>query len=197
MSVAEATIGRDVRGLDDEHLFEVINGQTVEMPPMSFHATKIASRFVLKAGYFADTAGLGVVVCETLFRLPLAEDSHRNRRPDLAFVSYERWPRNKPESIRDNAWDVVPDLAVEIVSPHDAAEEMLEKIGEYFDAGVKQVWVVYPSRAVVQIYDSIHEIRGVQTTGILDGGAILPGFQLPLSDLFVFPTLEEPVNGDE
>jgi Uma2 family endonuclease len=197
MSVAEATVERDVRGLDDEHLFEVINGQSVEMPPMSFHATKIASRLVRRAGTFADAAGLGEVVGETLFRLPLAEDSHRNRRPDAAFVSYERWPRDKPESMRDNAWDVVPDLAIEVVSPNDGAEELMDKLGEYFEAGVKQAWVVYPSRKVVQVYDSIHEIRGVAATGILDGGAILPGFQLPLRELFVFPTLEEPQNGDE
>ena len=73
----------------------------------------------------------------------------------------------------------------------------LDKIAEYFEAGVKQVWVVYPRQKVVQIYDSLNAMRAVAETGILESGAILPGFQLPLRDLFVFATLDEPTEDDE
>jgi len=84
---------------------------------MSFHSNKIATRLTWKLGPYCDEKALGTVVGETLFQLPLEEDAHRNRRPDVAFVSYERWPRDKAESVRQNAWDVVPDLAIEVVSP--------------------------------------------------------------------------------
>jgi len=118
MSVAELprTEGED-RPKDDEPLFEVVHGQVVELPPMSIHSNKIATRLTWKLSPYYDEKALGTVVGETLFQLPLEEDAHRNRRPDVAFVSYERWPRDKAESVRQNAWDVVPDLAIEVVSP--------------------------------------------------------------------------------
>ena len=82
---------------------------------MSAYASRVASLIVRRVGNFAETKDLGVAVTETLFRLALPVD--RNRRPDVAFVSFERWPKDRPMVYRDNAWDVVPDLAVEVVSP--------------------------------------------------------------------------------
>ena len=72
---------------------------------------------------------LGLVVFETLFVL----DRNLNRRPDVAFVSLERWPleRDVPTS---NAWEVVPDLAIEVVSPTNRTDDDMEKIEEYFRA---------------------------------------------------------------
>ena len=90
MSVAEPVAnGRVVTARDDEPLFEVVNGIVGELPPMSFHASKIASRLVRIVGSFANANELGEVVGETLFRLPLEENRADNRRPDVAFVSYK------------------------------------------------------------------------------------------------------------
>ena len=74
MSIAElprAESGDHAKG--DEPLFEIVNGQVVELAPMSFHSTKIGSRLVRKVGAYADDHNLGEVVSETLFRLPLEE----------------------------------------------------------------------------------------------------------------------------
>lgn len=166
----------------DEPLYEVINGLRVEMPPMSAYSSKIASRLVRWAGAFADPLGLGEVVGEVLFRLPLNPD--RNRRPDMAFVSAGRWPLNRPMPLRDNAWDVVPDLAAEVVSPNDLAEEIIQKLLEYFQAGVRLVWVVYPQQQLVYVHESPTQVRGLTRQDELDGGAVLPGFRLPLANLF-------------
>lgn len=166
----------------DEPLYEVINGQRVEMPPMSAYASKIASRLVRWTGAFADPRGLGEVVSEVLFRLPLNPD--RNRRPDMAFVSVGRWPLNRPMPLRDNAWDVVPDLAAEVVSPSDLAEEIMQKLVEYFQAGARLVWVVYPEQQLVYVYEALTQVRGLTRQDELDGGSVLPGFRLPLAQLF-------------
>src|SRR5262245_39344468 len=101
----------------DEPLYEIVNGQRMEVPPRSAYASKIASRLVRKMGGFADVGELGEVVGEVLFRLPLNPD--RNRRPDVAFVSRDRWPVGRLQPPEDNAWDVVPNLAVEVISPND------------------------------------------------------------------------------
>jgi Uma2 family endonuclease len=78
-----------------------------------------------------------------LFDLGLAV--RRKRRPDVAFVSYERWTRQRRVP-RAEAWDVVPNLAVEVVRSSDGGADMVDKISEYFRVGVECVWVVLPSQ---------------------------------------------------
>src|SRR5579871_4981965 len=169
----------------DEVLYEIINGQWVEMPPMSAYAALLGSLLVSHLNHFARANSLGVAVSEMLFHLDLPVD--RNRRPDGAFVSYRRWPRGQPLPQRDNAWNVVPDLAIEVVSPSDQIEDLLGKIEEYFQSGVSLVWVVYPRLRIVHVYESFHHIRGLTRADELDGGAGLPGSRLPLAELFEDP----------
>jgi Uma2 family endonuclease len=80
--------------------------------------------------------------------------------------------------------DLVPDLAVEVTSPNDLADVQQQKIIEYFRAGVRLVWAIYPERRIVHVYEAQDKIRVVTESGILDGGIVLPGFQLPLDRLF-------------
>jgi Uma2 family endonuclease len=167
---------------DDGERYEIIDGQRVGMPPVSAFASIVASRIVVEINIFARGNQLGEAVTDTLFRLPLPRS--RNRRPDGAFVSRNRWPRGQPVPLRDNAWDVVPDLAIEVVSPTDFAEDLLTKVDEYFRAGVGLVWIVYPSLRLIQVYESMVRIRGVTAADELDGGAVLPGFRIPVAALF-------------
>ncbi len=167
---------------DDGERYEIIDGKRVELPPMSAFASIVASRIVVEINIFARGNQLGEAVTDTLFRLPLPRS--RNRRPDGAFVSRHRWPRGQPVPLRDNAWDVVPDLAIEVVSPTDFAEDLLIKVDEYFRAGVSLVWVVYPSLRLIHVYESMAQIRVVTTADELDGGAVLPGFRVAVVALF-------------
>jgi Uma2 family endonuclease len=176
----------------DDESYEIVDGERIEVAPMSAYAGKIASRLVRKLGTFADDQQLGEVVGEVIFRLPLTQDSGRNRKPDVAFVSSRRWPPDRPQPIGDNAWDVVPDLAVEVVSPSDLFEDLMDKVIEYFQAGVRLVWVILPKHRRVHVYESADQLRQITMSGTLDGGEVLPGFRLPLDRLFgpVPPTAE-------
>src|SRR5262249_34609571 len=107
----------------------------------------------------------------------------RQRRPDLAFASCQRWPPNKPVP-QTNAWDVVPDLAVEVVSPTDQMIDVLVKVREYFQAGVQVVWLVFPTERMVYVYQSPTQIQVLTNADPLDGGGGVPGVQLPLATLF-------------
>ena len=133
-------------------------------------------------GPYASANKLGLVVVEVLFQID--PDRRRKRRPDVAFVSGERWPigRNVPRG--DAAWEVVPDLAVEIVSPNDLADEVVDKLADYFRVGIRLAWYVYPSQALIYVYDSPKSVRILSMGDDLDGGAVLPGFKLPVSALF-------------
>ena len=95
-----------------------------------------------------------------------------------------RWPAGRAQPTSDNAWDVVPDLAIEVVSPHDLADDLVEKTLEYFQSGVRLVWVVYPRHRRIYVYDGPGSVRVLQDSDALDGGKVLPGFSLPLSQLF-------------
>ena len=126
----------------------------------------------------------GMLAVQILFRIPLPEDANRKRRPDVAFVSVDRWPLDRPMSPTEEAWDVVPDLAVEVASPTDLAEFLLRKVAEYFRAGVRLVWVVYPLTRCIHVYQSWNRIQVVTESDTLDGGTVLPGFRLALDRLF-------------
>jgi Uma2 family endonuclease len=133
------------------------------------------------------TQNLGRAITEALFHLPAP--INRDRRPDVAFVSYQRWAQNRPVPRLGNAWDVVPNLATEVVSPNDSAEELDVKIAEYFRAGVELVWVVYPNQSKIHVYESpTQPITVLWTKDVLEGGAVVPGFKLPLTELFTEAT---------
>jgi Uma2 family endonuclease len=168
----------------EESLYEVVDGRRVEIPPMSAYAAKIASRLSTELNNHARAHQLGEAVVETLFRLPLTEDRGRNRQPDVAFVAYQRWPADRPQPEDANAWDVVPDLAVEVISPHNLAEEILDRLLEYFRADVRLVWVVYPRQRMIFVFDSPTRVQALSQDDTLDGGPVLPGFRLPLGNLF-------------
>ena len=171
--------------LTEEALYEVVNGQRVELPPMSIYASWITARLDHRLGPFAETHALGTVVAEALFILDAERDLRR--RPDLAFVSSQRWPldRELPES---GDWTVVPDLAVEVVSPNDLLQDILAKMREYFRLGVSQMWIVLPTERQVYVYTSPNDVRILSSSEELDGGTLLPGLRLPLASLFTRET---------
>jgi Uma2 family endonuclease len=168
---------------DSERLYEEIDGLLVEAPPMSFYANIMAGRLHTKLDNFSSSNELGFSAIECLFQM--GAPINRNRRPDVAFVSWKRWPRTKPFPMTDNALDVVPNLLVEFVSPSDLAEETLQKMEEYFTAGAEQVWLVYPTLSRMQIFDNPTSSRWLAREDVLKDLPYLPGFQLPLCELFV------------
>ena len=167
--------------LGDEVPFEIVNDQRVELPPMGAFETVLAFDIAAEIDQFAKSRGLGRAVTETLFRLKA--EPNLQRRPDAAFVSVGRWPRAR-KIPRGNAWDVIPDLVVEVVSPTNLAEEMVTKIREYFEAGVRRAWVIYVHESLVYEYDSPRSIRVFGKEDSLDGGEVIPGFRLALDELF-------------
>lgn len=192
ITVVDAVKSPTSKRWDDEPHYEIIDGQKVELPPKSINASRMASRLHGWLGRYCRDRNLGETVMHMLFHLPLAKD--RQRRPNIAFVSAQRLAQAPVQPGEDNAWAVVPDLAVEVISPSDPAEDLLKKIEEYFQAGILLVWVVYPQVRLVHIYTSLTQIHGLTEADILEGGMILPGFQLPLKDLFLAPTT--PANGN-
>jgi Uma2 family endonuclease len=165
----------------NEMLYEVVDGQRVELPPMGARESHLAMSLAGFLWSFARAQRRGRVETEMLFLLDVKTDLER--RPDVAFVSYERWPRERPVPT-SAAWQVCPNLAVEVVSPTNTAPEVLRQVREYFQSGAQRVWVVYPDEEQVYVYSSPTSIRVLDRTGELDGEEVLPGFRLLLSEVF-------------
>jgi Uma2 family endonuclease len=99
-------------------------------------------------------------------------------------VSAQRIAQAPPQPGSDNAWDIVPELMVEVVSPHDLAEEIMERLGEYWTAGARLVWVVYPTQRLVYVYEALRQVRILGEADELDGGGVLPSLRIPIASLF-------------
>lgn len=166
--------------VDSESLYEVIDGVIEEKPAMGALQLFIANFLLVKIGAFALERRLGHGLMEVLF--DLAPHVRRKRRPDVAFVSASRWPLDKPVPDTDGL-KCIPNLAVEIICASNTWEEIREKTREYFRAGVERVWVVSAKQREVHIYDSPTDVRILSDDDELTD-VLLPGFSLPISELF-------------
>ena len=166
--------------IPDDMLYEVVDGQVVEKTMGAFE-TGIASLLDQILGPYARANRLGQCFIEMLFRIDIGQDLQR--RPDVAFVSHARWPYNR-RAPDVPVWDMVPDLAIEVISPSNTAAAVQRKVHDYFKAGVTRVWVVYPEQGEVYIYSTPRQTEVVGVGQELDGGDLLPGFRLPVAVLF-------------
>jgi len=162
-------------------LYEVVDGQIVELPPMGAFEVSLANVLAFLINSDPAASSLGRAVVEMLFLLD--PKTKLKRRPDVAFVSYDRWPRRR-RIPRGDAWEVIPDVGVEVVSESNTAEAIMTKIREYFQAGVRLVWVFYPPEEQVYVYTSPTKNTILTRNDELDGGDVVPGFRLPLRALY-------------
>ena len=102
------------------------------------------------------------------------------RAPDVSFVVSNRLPAGPPQGYVPFA----PDLAVEIVSPSDRASDVTRRLIDYLDAGSRLVWVIDPGTRTAAVHRSPSDVFMLREHDVLDGGDVLPGFRLPLAELF-------------
>ena len=173
------------------HYCELIDGVLLEKE-MSFQASRIAAKIITRLNVFIEPRNLGIVAGEQGF---LRLTTGRVRGPDVSFIAWDRLPGGRePEAKVPN---LAPTLAVEVISPGNTREEMDDKRDDYFRSGVALVWYVYPLRREVHVFtspDAVAVLSATATldsaTAMLDGGTVLPGFTLPLADLFAEPSSE-------
>jgi len=104
------------------------------------------------------------------------------RIPDVSFISASRLPGGTLPT--EPIPHVAPDLAVEVISRWNTPEEMEAKLHDYFQAGVKLVWYVYPAQREVHVFKPDGSKPVIGSDGTLEGGEVLPGFAVPVAELF-------------
>jgi len=161
--------------------YELHEGKLVEMPGAGGIHAAIVVRLVLLLHQFVTSRGLGFVFGDGLGYI-LRRNPDTVRIPDVSVVRRERVVAG---GIPEGFWPGAPDLAVEIVSPHDRAEEVHERVRDYLGAGTQQVWVLWPRSRTVTVYWPDGTARELGPDDQLTGGDLLPGFAIPVRDLFV------------
>jgi len=111
------------------------------------------------------------------------------RKPDISFIKTGRFPGD----VVPKGWiTIVPDLAVEVVSPRDRASELDEKLADYRAAGIPLTWVVYPESRSVMVHRRDGSMARLLEAESLSGEDILPGFSCPLREFLPAEPTETP-----
>lgn len=165
-------------GRADKRLCELIDGTLVEKA-MGIRESMFAVFVASLIDAFVRLKNLGLVAtADGMVRMI----SGRIRIPDVAFFAWDRLPdRTYPT---EPIAAVAPNLAIEILSRSNTAEEMRLKRIDYFDSGVELVWEIDPNTRIVRVYSGVNAVREFSAGDELDGGLVLAGFVLPLATLF-------------
>lgn len=159
-------------------LCELVDGVLVEKP-MGYGESILAGVVLHMLRTFVVPRNLGHVTGEQgMLRL----FPGLVRIPDVAFASWDRFPQRRWTG--EPIPDLVPDLAVEVLSESNTPAEMSIKVGEYFSAGARLVWLVDPGSRTVTVFTAADHSVTLHEQQDLDGAAVLPGFTLSLRDLF-------------
>lgn len=164
----------------ENRLCELVDGVLVEKT-VGFYESVLAIALARKLGDYVEANNLGVVTGEGgMMRL----FPGLVRIPDVAFASWKEFPDGLTEEPVPN---IVPDLAVEVLSEGNTKIEMTRKLDDYFGAGTRLVWFVDPRKKTVEVFTSRDSSSVLGENATLAGGEVLPGFSLPLKPLFAKP----------
>jgi len=163
---------------------ELSEGRLIIMSPAGWKHGGLAMLLGRVIGNFVEENELGMTTAaETghlLYKNPDPDVKDTVRAPDVGFIAAARLPEG---DLPDGYVPFAPDLAVEVVSPNDNPDDVHDKVSDYLKYGTRAVWVFYPKSKSVGAYTPT-SFQRIERDGILDGGEVLPGFKLKLSDIF-------------
>ncbi len=165
---------------DDGFHYELVGGELRRMAPSGYTHGKVVVRLTWRLAQYVEGRGLGAVAAaETGFLISSNPDTVR--APDVAFIS-----RQRLEAVGEveGYWPGAPDLAVEVVSPSDTYAGVKEKVADWLAAGTRMVAVVDPRQRRVTVYRSLTEVLVLNQDDTLNGGEVVPGWTMPVSELF-------------
>jgi Uma2 family endonuclease len=174
--------------------FEVIDGAVVDVAATGILHNIVAGNAYTALKGFVYANRLGYVFTDDLIYVLQRDEAagvRRTRIPDVSFVRKGRIPKDFDLSL---PFPGAPDLAIEVMSPDDTADEVLARIRDYLTYGSQQVWVLYPNRRQRELHQYI---AGEASSHIYTGQAqidttgILPGLVLIAEDLFIVPDFSE------
>jgi Uma2 family endonuclease len=164
----------------DDRRYELIQGRLVCKSPAGFEHSSIGAMVIMHLGVHVVSNQLGRVF-DADFGVVFSRDPDTVRVPGVSFIRQERLAG---QTDRSRFSEVIPDLAVAVISPSDRLAEITDKALFYIDSGVQLVWVVNPRDHTVTTYSQGDPPRLYTDRDELDGGDVLPDFRLVVGEIF-------------
>lgn len=169
--------------------YELVNGELKELN-VSRESSHVAGEIYLRIKLHCNARQPGWVFPEGTSYRCFKDDPDQVRRPDTSYIALSRMTA---EQYREEGHcPIVPDLVVEVISPTDNAEDVQEKIEEWLTGGAKLLWEVYPTTGTVRSHRPDGTITLHRGADALTAPDILPGFSVPVADLFRLPAEPPP-----
>ncbi len=168
--------GEDLEKLNLPGRWELVRGELTELTPPGWEHGEVQVNVASLLRAHARACG-GRVASESGIYTESNPDTVRG--PDISYIRPGRLGKAPPGFSR-----VVPDLVVEVVSPHDSSAELESKVEEYLTAGTLRVWLVYPGTRTVYVHGPRKEIRKLTQEDVLTDPEILPGLACPVAEFF-------------
>ena len=161
----------------DGRKYELVDGEILVSPAGMRHS-EVGGNIACLIWEFLQRNPIGKVYSSDV---GIAFPNGNVRSPDVTYVSLGKLPGGvSPETFGE----VIPDLAVEVLSPSDSLRELGRKIGEFLDNGVPLVWLVDPVRQTVTVYRSLTETQQLDVDDTITAEPVLPGFSVPIRRFF-------------
>ena len=166
---------------DDGYRYELVRGELIRRSYAGMNEGAISVNVLLSVYSHVKQDGLGMTYpAETGFQIQTAPD--HIRAPSVGFIRLERM--NMVERKGDCYFPGAPDLAVEVAISSDTYYYMDEKVADWLAAGTRMVVVVNPRNKTVKVHRSPTDVVTLTIADILDGSDVVPGWQMPITDIF-------------
>ena len=162
---------------EEDKRYELDEGELIEMTRPAYKHNRVLAKLMFAVMTYLRQNPIGeMLISENLYALSPAT----RRSPDLAVILGDR--RKELEGAK--VIPIVPDIAAEVLSPSETTRMIHRKLKQYFEAGVKEVWLVDPETLEVDIWVGPSLPDHTLTLADTLTSPLLPGFELKLADLF-------------
>jgi Uma2 family endonuclease len=170
---------KDLQEMGDEGEFcELVDGKLVKISPSFLPEARVVRTIQRLLDNFVYPRRLGEIFGPDL---GYALTPQRVRAPDVSFVSADKLAAyGNPQEFATLA----PDLAVEVISPEVKYGYLQRKIRDYFEAGVRLLWIVDPAMQTVTVYRSAVDLRVLTVADTVSGEDVIPEFSCSVTELF-------------
>lgn len=162
---------------EEDRRYELDEGELIEMTRPAYRHNRVLRKLVVRLDNFLERTGLGeAMISENLYALAAST----RRAPDVAVILGDR--QRELEGAR--VIPIVPELVAEVLSPSETPRMIHRKLKQYFEAGVKEVWLIDPEVREIEVWNGPSLPHHALTGDAVLQSPLLPGFALPLVELF-------------
>lgn len=171
--------GEELAEMGDIGRCELVEGVLMMRSPTGWRHGRYEARFAYILQNFIEDNPIGEIFVGEV-GIYTGRNPDTIRGADALFISHKRLEQTTTRSFLN----VAPELIIEVMSPDDRWSEVKQKLREYFDIGVIQVWVADPADKTISVYRSLTKVQILNEADDISGGEILPDFIAKVADFF-------------